>query len=105
MDKAELFRRIESHTAPMIVDARSPMEFKRGHIPGALNAPVLKILFKTAMLPPDKDRKMVVACMHGQRAWTARKLLAMQGYHNTEVLDGYLEEWKAAGLPWEGQGA
>jgi rhodanese-related sulfurtransferase len=67
MKANELFKRIESKSAPVIIDARSPMGFRRGHIPGALNAPVLKILFKTAHLPKDKNIEMVIACMHGQR--------------------------------------
>jgi len=48
---------------------------------------------------------MVIACMHGQRAWTVKKLLAIQGYRNTDLLEGYLQEWIQAGLPWEGQGS
>jgi rhodanese-related sulfurtransferase len=105
MKRSELLRRIQSNDAPVVVDARSPIEFKRGHIPGAVNAPVSKILFGMARLPADKSREMVIACMHGQRAWTARKLLAMQGYRNTELLEGYLQEWIQAGLPWEGEGS
>jgi rhodanese-related sulfurtransferase len=101
MKRNELLRRIQSNDAPLVVDARSPIEFKRGHIPGAVNAPVSKILFGMAHLPADKNREMVIACMHGQRAWTARKLLGMQGYRNTDLLDGYLQEWIHDGLPWE----
>jgi rhodanese-related sulfurtransferase len=101
MQASELLRRIRSNSAPVIIDARGPMEFKRGHIPGALNASVLKILFRTAHLPADKNLEMVIACMHGQRAWIAKQLLALQGYRNTVLLDGFLEEWLRAGLPWE----
>jgi rhodanese-related sulfurtransferase len=39
--------------------------------------------------------------MHGQRAWMAKKLLALQGYRNMALLEGYLEGWLRAGLPWE----
>jgi rhodanese-related sulfurtransferase len=44
---------------------------------------------------------MVIACMHGQRAWMAKKILALQGFRNTALLDGYLQEWRRAGRPWE----
>ncbi len=101
MQASELLQRIQSNSAPVVVDARSPMEFRRGHIPGALNAPVLKILFKTAHLPEDKNLEMVIACMHGQRAWMVKKLLALRGYRNMALLEGYLQEWLRAGLPWE----
>jgi rhodanese-related sulfurtransferase len=83
MEANELLRRIQSHIAPVIVDPRSEFEFKRGHIPGAINAPVRKMLLNGAQLPEDKSVEMVLACMHGQRAWMAKKLLALQGYRTT----------------------
>lgn len=101
MQATELLQRINSNNAPLVVDARSEIEFKRGHIQGAINAPVRKILLNRAHLPQDKERELVITCEHGQRAWMARKLLALYGYHNTEFLDGYLEGWKKAGLPLE----
>jgi rhodanese-related sulfurtransferase len=100
MKRDELLQRIQSNSAPLLVDPRSEMEFKRGHIPGAVNAPVRKILFGTARLPEDRNREMVIACMHGQRAWLAKKILALRGYRNMALLDGWLQEWQRAGLPW-----
>jgi hydroxyacylglutathione hydrolase len=101
MKANELFKRIESKSAPVIIDPRSEIEFKRGHIPGAINAPVRKILLNLAHLPEDKNLEMVIACMHGQRAVIAKWLLALYGYRNTALLEGYLEGWQKAGLPWE----
>jgi hydroxyacylglutathione hydrolase len=98
---SELFQRIKSNSAPAIIDPRSEIEFKRGHIPGAINAPVRKILLNMAHLPKDRDLEMVIACMHGQRAVMAKWLLALYGYRNTALLEGYLEGWQKAGLPLE----
>jgi hydroxyacylglutathione hydrolase len=103
MKATKLLKRIESKTAPVILDARTGIEFKRGHIPGAINAPPRRILLKTAKLPRAKDTEIVIYCMHGQRAWLANKLLTARGYTNTALLEGYLEEWKKAGLPLEKQ--
>jgi len=100
MKRDELLQRIQSNNAPLLVDPRSETEYRRGHIPGAVNAPVRKILFGTAMLPEDRNREMVIACMHGQRAWLAKKILALRGYRNMALLDGWLQEWQRAGLPW-----
>jgi rhodanese-related sulfurtransferase len=96
-----LFARIESKTAPVIVDPRSEFEFARGHIPGAINAPVRKILLNRARLPQDRSCEMVIACMHGQRAVVAKWVLGLRGYRNTALLEGYLEGWIEAGLPVE----
>ena len=101
MKANELLKRIESKSAPVIIDPRSEIEFKRGHIPGAINAPVRRILLNMAQLPKEKNLEMVIACMHGQRAVMAKWLLALYGYRNTALLEGYLEGWQKAGLPLE----
>jgi len=101
MQANELLRRITSNSAPVIIDPRSPAEFKGGHIPGAINAPIVKLLLNTAPVPGDRDAEMVLACMHGQRAWLAKQLLALRGYRNMALLEGYVQEWIRAGLPLE----
>ena len=101
MKASELLKRIESKNAPLIVDPRSEGEFRKGHIPGAVNAPVRKILLNRAQLPKDKNVEMVVACMHGQRAVAAKWLLGLYGYRNMDLLEGYIEGWMKAGLPVE----
>jgi len=101
MKASELLKRIESKTAPVIIDVRTGFEFKRGHVPGAINAPPRKILLKTASLPEDQSVELVLYCEHGQRAQIAKKLLAVRGYRNTSLLEGYLMGWKKAGLPLE----
>ena len=99
MDAKELVQRIESHDAPLIVDARTAPEYKHGHIPGAISAPLGKVLVNTAHLP--KQRKMVVTCHGGERAWIARKVLAHRGYSDLEPLEGHMRNWKKSGLPME----
>ena len=101
MKASELLQRIESKTAPVIVDPRSTVEFGRGHIPGAINTPIWKLVLNTAPLPSDRSGEMVIACMHGQRAWLARRLLALHGYRNTAFIEGWLQDWIKAGLPWD----
>jgi rhodanese-related sulfurtransferase len=103
MQADELLRRIQSNAAPVVVDTRSEFEFGRGHIPGAINAPVRKVLLNKAILPPDKSREMVIICGHGQRAMLARFALRLRGYRNMALLEGHMKYWKEAGLPLETQ--
>jgi rhodanese-related sulfurtransferase len=98
---SELVERIQSNNAPVVVDTRSEFEFRRGHIPGSINAPVRKVLLNRASLPQDKGRAMVIACEHGQRAAVARFFMGLYGYRNTELLEGHMKDWKKAGLPLE----
>jgi hydroxyacylglutathione hydrolase len=103
MKASELTQRINSNSAPVVIDARSGFEFKRGHIPGATHAPFLKILFKKARLPENKDSELVITCEHGPRAMMAKRLLAIYGYRNTTLLDGHMLGWRRGGLPLEKQ--
>ena len=99
MQASELAKRIKSNNTPPVIDVRSGIEFKHGHIPGAIHAPALKILLKMACLPDDKKTELVITCEHGPRAHMAQRLLAAYGYHNTTLLEGHMAGWKAAGLP------
>lgn len=100
MKATELLRRMRTKGSPILLDPRSPIEFKRGHVPGAVNAPVWKILLGTAPLPQNRSREFVIACMHGHRAYIAKWVMVLLGYRNLDYLDGFLEDWLSAGLPW-----
>ncbi|MGD0277414.1 MAG: rhodanese-like domain-containing protein [Syntrophales bacterium] len=101
MKASELVKRIKKNRAPLIIDTRTGIEFRRGHIPGAIHASPLKILLKTAHLPDDKKTELVITCLHGPRAYIAKGLLAAYGYRNTAILDGHMVGWRRAGLPLE----
>ena len=103
MKASELAQRITANSAPQVIDVRTGLEFKRGHIPGAIHAPVLKILLKRARLPEDKNSEVVITCEHGPRALMAKCLLATYGYRNTTLLEGHMLGWRRAGLPLEKQ--
>ena len=101
MHNAELARRITANSAPQVIDARSGFEFKRGHIPGAIHAPVWKILLKRARLPENKNSELVITCEHGPRARMAKCLLTTYGYRSVTLLEGHMLGWRKAGLPLE----
>lgn len=101
MHAQELLKRIKMKQAPVIVDVRSGIEFRAGHIAGALHAPTWKILLRLAGLPADKNTELVVTCEHGPRAQLAKGLLGSLGYRNTVLLEGHMAAWRQTGLPRE----
>ena len=101
MHNPELAQRLTRGNAPWIIDARSTLEFKSGHIPQAVHAPILKILLKRVRLPKDKSSELVITCEHGPRAVMAKALLAIYGYRNATLLRGHMLGWRRAGLPLE----
>ena len=87
----------------LFVDARPDRVYEKGTIPGAINIPDTKFLAKpeayTALLPQDKNAKIVVfcggyACVKSHKV--AEKLYSM-GYKNVLVYAGGEPEWKEKG--------
>jgi rhodanese-related sulfurtransferase len=98
---AELDRQIKSGTAPVIIDARSTYEYRKGHIPGAIHMPFWQSFFLVDDLAAAKDRPVVVYCQHGPRAVIAKFALRWAGYTDVRYLDGHMSGWEDAGLPLE----
>jgi len=87
---------------PVIVDVRTAGEFRRGHVPGALNISVLSLPFRLKEIPVEsKDRPVVVYCAHGPRAGLAGFVLKLAGFTEVYHLQADMAGWRAGGLPIE----
>ena len=101
MQAGELARKIKGGTPPSILDVRSGFEYRAGHIPGAIHAPMMKILLRLTKLPKDKGQLLVLTCEHGPRARLVKSVLAKAGYAKLEMLEGHMAGWRQAQLPLE----
>ena len=73
----------------IILDVRTPEEFKSKHIPGAINIPNETI--GTEELP-DKEQLILIYCRSGNRSKQAAEKLAEQGYTNIVEFGG-INDW------------
>jgi rhodanese-related sulfurtransferase len=66
----------------MIVDVRSPEEFKGGHVKGAVNIPLPSLQANMSKIP--KNKTIITCCASGMRSGSAKSLLKASGYdvHN-----------------------
>ena len=101
MQPQELLKRIKSKQPPTILDVRSGVEFRSGHIPGAIHAPAWKILLRLARIPSDRNAELIVTCELGPRAQLAKGLLGAFGYRHVVLLSGHMAAWRRAGGPLE----
>jgi rhodanese-related sulfurtransferase len=97
----ELAGRIASGRPPAVVDVRTGIEFRRGHIPGALHVPTWKLLLGLARLPADRHSELVVTCELGPRALIVKGLLALIGYRKVTLLTGHMARWRRSAFPLE----
>jgi rhodanese-related sulfurtransferase len=75
-----------------ILDVRTQSEFDRGHIPGAILAPVDELRDKLDEL---EGHEYIVHCAVGQRAHTAIQILKNKGIEARNLSGGYTT-WKFA---------
>ncbi len=80
----------------VLVDVRTPEEFRTGHIPGALNIDVQVIAQRLDELP--KNKPIVLYCRSGNRSNIAARMLLRAGYSDVYDLGG-IGDWRAAGFP------
>ena len=76
-----------------IIDVRSEMEYKEGHIEGAINIPEYEFKNSFKRLNVSKDKIIVVYCSSGIRSKRVFLKLKKMGYNNIYNLYGGLEEY------------
>lgn len=81
---------------PIILDVRSDDEWADGHIPGAIHAPLGRLLQRLPRLPLPTGGRVVVQCQSGSRSGIAASLLRTHGI-NAQNLRGGITEWARDG--------
>jgi len=66
----------------LIIDVRSPEEFRGGHVPYAVNIPLGDLNQKVPVLVKGKSRVLLVHCLSGGRSGIAKHQLKRMGYTN-----------------------
>jgi len=98
----ELREALASDAPPLVLDVRTPAEFRQGHVPGARNVPHDALAGRLASLALPDDRELVVYCERGGRAQAAERILRGAGFERVRRLQGDMRAWRAADLPCEG---
>ena len=71
----------------VLLDVRTPQEYREGHIPGSQNMP-LQQLDKVEEVTENKDTILYVYCHSGARSRQAVSLLNHMGYTNVHNIGG-----------------
>ena len=83
----------------VLLDVRTPEEFKAGHLPKAVNIPRGILEFAVGKHFPQKDVEIVVYCRTDARAALCARSLSDMGYTNIKNLKGAFKAWGEAGYP------
>lgn len=73
----------------VVIDVRSPGEFSRGHLPGAVNVPLGEIARGIEKVAPDRNTVVLLHCLSGARSGMAARALRGLGYSRAFNLGSY----------------
>jgi rhodanese-related sulfurtransferase len=97
----EEFDKLRANKNNVVLDVRTPKEFKEGHIPGAVNMDVRADDFGERIAKLDKDKTYLVHCAAGVRSANACKKLEGAGFKQLYDLAPGFRGWEKAGKPVE----
>lgn len=73
----------------VVIDVRTPAEYREGHIPGVANIPLEELEQRFGEIP--KDKKVLLICRSGRRSAQGVDLLRGKGFDNVfNVVQGML---------------
>lgn len=82
---------IDIQTKDFILDVREADEFTVGHLPNAINVPLLDLDNHIDAL--NKEKNIFVYCRSGIRSLEAVRILQSKGFENIDHLKGGLIAW------------
>ena len=94
---AELSASLTSQRPPVVIDVRTPQEWKTKHLSGSVNLPLNHLLGNKGKIP--RGQELVVHCAGGYRSAIAASLLQREGMKGVTDLIGGIGAWEAARLP------
>jgi rhodanese-related sulfurtransferase len=91
----ELHSLIQDKGKVLVLDVRSPEEYAKGHVPGAINVPYDSLAQKIREMQISKDTVIVTMCDHGGRSSHAALELRKMGYKTTSFCR--IDSWQKDG--------
>ena len=81
----------------LVIDVRSPEEFRSGHVPNAVNIPLGELRESLPRRVKDKSQVLLLHCLSGGRSGIARQQIKGMGYQNVFNLGSYGRAQKIVG--------
>jgi len=88
---------LEARSEVVIIDVRSPEEFREGAIPDSVLVPFFDAMRGKILLP--KDTPILLVCAVGGRSMAVGRYLALQGFQEVYNLKGGLDAWLEQRVP------
>ena len=92
----------ERSRSGLVLDVRTEQEYEEGHVPGATNLPVGRLLERIDEVGAGRDEPVFTVCGSGYRSSLAASLLEREGFESIGHLRNGFESWEEAQKRIEG---
>lgn len=93
IDQAQAKDQLEHDKSIILLDVRTPEEYKEERIPNSINIPLDTLPNRAQVSLKDKDATIFVYCLSGGRSSSACALLSNMGYTNVFNMGG-ISSWR-----------
>lgn len=90
---------LEADKKVVVLDVRTPTEFRTGHLRNAVNVDYRAPDFEQQVAKLDRSTPYLLHCAVGGRSTKALTVLQRLGFRDVRHLDGGIQAWQNAKLP------
>lgn len=101
IDSKEANKMLSGKTRYVILDVRTEMEYKSGHIKGSINIDINKTDFYEKLKKLNKKARYIVYCRTKNRSQSAVDYMINNGFKEVYKMQDGISGWIANGLPVE----
>lgn len=94
------FEALEADPSIVILDIRTPFEFKRGHVEGAINIDFYARDFADRILALEPDRTYVMYCQAGGRSHALMRAFSRTEFRDVMHIPAGFSGWRRERLPF-----
>jgi len=88
-----------NNETPIILDVRTPKEYKYGHLHDSILIPVQELQQRSKELGVHKNREILIYCATGNRSTVASKILIDNGFKHIVNMRGGIYDWSKKNYP------
>ncbi|MFN4971731.1 MAG: rhodanese-like domain-containing protein [Bacteroidota bacterium] len=93
------FQEVMQKQKGILLDVRTPAEFKKGHLKGAQLMNIFDDDFEARINKLDRNAVYYVYCGSGGRSSECTEMMAKKGFKNVVELEGGTSNWLKNGMP------
>lgn len=93
----DLAQRLASGATVQLLDVRTALEYRQGHIAGAVHVPLLNLASTLPRLGLDPQLPVAAICKTAHRSIPAVRLLEAEGFRAFQLAGG-MDRWRRLGL-------